>query len=129
MPNFEFVPITNAILANNAGLSLDPKARCTHGEAAVGIRFFVQGAGPGQQRHVDVVVPRCAMADLIGTLTALVHLHEGDAAAEKLAQDIATSTQKATDMLGPLHAAGRDCCQAGFRTNGREHTCNQKGRP
>ena len=125
MPNFEFVPINNAILANNAGLSLDPKAKCQHDEAAIGIRFFLQGDSDPERQHLDVVVPRCTMADLIGTLTTVVRLQEGDAAAEKLAHDIELGVQKATELLGPLVAAGRTCCQAGYRTNGSEHTCSK----
>lgn len=54
---------------------------------------------------------------------ATVRFHEGDAAAQALADDITASTEKATAMLQDLNDQRRDCCEAGFRTLGREHTC------
>lgn len=126
---YDFQPVTTAFEASNAGVSLVSERKCEHGHPAFGLTF--PGRWVGQQADeqpvapVSVIIARCTATHIVGSLTAFI------AAAEGLEASLAfmDEARAAFNELGPairdLHSQGRLCCEAAFRTGGREHTCNR----
>ncbi|HET9381307.1 MAG TPA: hypothetical protein VFP69_10810, partial [Streptomyces sp.] len=112
---------TNPLVVHQTGATLTPHARCEHGHPAVFLVLF------GDQRsgtaRVDAMMPRCAFAELVGQVQAEILRTDGEAALRAFRDAVDAGTRTTTAALDTLRAQRRDCCEAGYRTNGTEHTC------
>ncbi|MER6532998.1 hypothetical protein ABT215_04085 [Streptomyces sp900105755] len=124
---FKILKPGDYFIARNAGVQTVPEARCEHGQAALFLVLF--GRRRSQTENADqrlhVLMPRCVMAEAIGALQAQILHAEGESALQEFLDEIATHAADSTKDIEQLHAQGRDCCEAGFRTNGSEHTCGR----
>lgn len=124
---FEFIRPRNPFIVCNTGVQVAEEARCEHGQPAVLVSLIGQRVKQtsGPHERLDTVLPRCVIAELLGTLHAQIRRTEGEAALQEFLDDIAEHTAAADTAMNLLHAQARDCCEAGFRTHGREHTCRR----
>jgi hypothetical protein len=134
---FEFSPGIPPFIAEGTGLALQPKVPCMHGHPSVDLEFVgwqyepdnssgpkTQAADAHEERR-RVLIPRCVTADLLGTLLAHIAHYDSPEAATAFLDSVTEHRAKAEARLADLAAEGRDCCVAGFRTEGREHTCGR----
>lgn len=121
-------PVSPPFRANNCGASLATEQPCGHGNPVFALHFL--GAWDPAARQtgsaVDVLLPRCVSAQLVGAFTAWITHHDGDQAAEAFMDQARASFHTVLGKLRDLEAQGRDCCEPAFRTGGREHTCGKK---
>jgi len=119
------VPTSPPFLATNCGVSIADELPCSHGDPAFALHFL--GALDPRARQtgteVDAMLPRCVAAQLVGALSAFITHHDGDQAAEDFMDQARASFHTILGKLRDLQTQGRDCCEAAFRTDGREHTC------
>lgn len=128
MAEFRYVPApaSGILLATQAGIGIAPIRCQDHDELAVSVDLEgtrVTRTGPGTQDQVGLVVPRCVLASSIGSLLAQIDHYEGANAARAFLDAVHAAQARAQPQMADLARAGRDCCDAGFRTGGREHTC------
>lgn len=118
--------------AHNCGVGLAPETTCLHGEPAFSLHLlgtYSGAAAHANDAQLHVLLPRCVAAQVVGALTAFIANTEGLAASEAF-MDAARGTFHTTlQELSDVVAQGRDCCEAAFRTGGREHTCSRTTRP
>ncbi|KPC86271.1 hypothetical protein ADL35_12370 [Streptomyces sp. NRRL WC-3753] len=127
-PEFDYVKTSNLFLVGHTGVQLEPEAFCSHGTTAAALFLFGEHQRtPDVQERMDTLVPRCVLAELIGTLQTQIRRTDGDAALQAFLEDVAVAAARSEASLEQLHAERRDCCEAGFRTQGREHTCGEAG--
>jgi hypothetical protein len=134
---FSYTAGVPPFIAQGTGLSLQPAVPCNHGHPAVDLEFvgwqyeLNSSSGPTSQaadareERRRVFVPRCTTADLFGTLLAHIAHYESPAAAAEFLDSVNEHRAEAEARLASLAAEKRDCCVAGFRTGGREHTCGR----
>ena len=127
MTHFEIVRSRNPFVVGNTGLRIAEDARCEHGQTAVFISLIGRYAQQttGGHEHLDTLLPRCVIAELVGNLQAHIRRTEGTAALQEFLDDVADHGAAADTALDLLHTQARDCCEAGFRTHGAEHTCGR----
>ena len=124
MKKFDYIKTTDPYVVGNTGARVDTDAYCAHGQAAVFLALFAhRRSEPHQQERLDTFVPRCVLAELIGAVHAQITHEEGTEAAQAFTHEIEQNSQASLAALQEMHAQRRDCCEAGFRTAGREHTC------
>lgn len=111
------------LIVHQTGATLTPHARCEHGHPATLLILFGDHQADRSTR-VDAMMPRCAFAELIGQIQAQILHTDGEAALREFLDEVSAGTHKATATLDTLRAQRRDCCEAGFRTHGVEHTCD-----
>jgi len=124
---FKILKPRDYFMTNNTGLQIAPEARCEHDQAAIFLVLFGKfRSQPGQpELALHALLPRCVMAEAIGALQAQILREEGETALQQFQDDVDTYTDDSCAALEQLHIDQRDCCEAGFRTNGREHTCGR----
>lgn len=123
---FEIVRPHNPFIVCNTGVQIADEARCEHGQAAILVCLIGEYLTKGSPHdRLDTVLPRCVIAELLGTLQTQIRRGEGDAALQEFLDDVAEHAAAADTAMQLLHAQARDCCEAGFRTHGREHTCGR----
>jgi hypothetical protein len=128
MADFKFIRPHNPFIVCNTGVQIAGEARCEHGQPAILISLlgdYLSRPRTHAHERLDTVLPRCVIAELLGTLQSQIRRTEGDAALQEFLDDIAEHTAAADTAMNLLHAQARDCCEAGFRTHGREHTCGR----
>lgn len=125
MTHFKMIKPGDLFVTHNTGLQITEEAHCAHGQAAVMLILFGQyRSGQGAER-IDAMLPRCVLAEMVGSLHAQILRDEGAASLQRFRDDVATYAEESTAALEQLHRQHRDCCEAGFRTNGAEHTCGR----
>lgn len=128
MTHFELIRPQNLLIIGNTGVQTAPEATCEHGQPAVLLALFgTRRSSPGQQQRVDALMPRCILAQFVGSLQSQILRTEGEDALQQFRDEITTATTAAAAAYDQLHEQRRDCCEAGFRTNGAEHTCGRRG--
>lgn len=127
----DFEVVKTAYLADNAGVTLVPQQRCQDGHPAFGLtfpgRWIGQNTGPDLPEPLTVLVSRGTATHMAAAFVAFLIATEGPEAAEAFADEARTTCRALAPAIRELQAQGRDCCQAAYRTGGREHTCNQNG--
>lgn len=125
---FAHISARKVFVISHTGVSIDPDALCAHGQSAAFIALFGQHAAPGSpEERLDVLVPRCVLAELIGALQAQIAQNEGQEAFTEFLTEITGHTVALSAEFEQLRERKRDCCEAGFTTDGREHTCGRTG--
>ncbi|MFH9011215.1 hypothetical protein ACH4C6_07545 [Streptomyces sp. NPDC017943] len=126
MVNFQFVNPTDMLLVHQTGVQNTPDSFCTHGQPAVYLLLIgSHRSQPTKTERVNALVPRCALAEAIGSLQAQIRHQEGETALQAFHDEVTAHTEEKTAALEELARRQRDCCEAGFRTDGAEHTCGR----
>ncbi|NUS86001.1 MAG: hypothetical protein HOY75_25580 [Streptomyces sp.] len=109
--------------ATHGGAGVDRDHPCAHDTPA--IQFHLMDDSP-QRPHDDigVLIPQCLAPHLFGAALAFVRATSGSDAADEFVAAMFAAYEQAAHTLDDLHDNKRTCCEAGFRTHGREHTCN-----
>lgn len=127
--DFTFGAVTAAYQADNAGVSLVDASRCEHGHPAFAItfpgRWIGQTPAAGLPDPVTVIVARCTASHAVGAFIAFLLGTEGPDAAEAFMQEVRQVTREMTPFVHHIHTTGQGCCEAAYRTQGREHTCRR----
>lgn len=126
---FEYITNNDPFVIHQSGTRLTDIVECEHHETGFVVVLFGQSrSAPGPQR-IDTAIGRCNLADLFGSIQAQILHHEGEAALKAFQESVAHHTHASHTALKDIRAQHRDCCEAAFRTGGREHTCqNEAGR-
>lgn len=127
MVKFDYLNSKDFYVVGNTGSRIDSGSHCEqHGEAGIFIALFAYlYSQPDEQQRVDTVMPRCVLAQLLGSVQAHILHHEGQAAAQSFLDQVGAHAADSLTGLQQMHTQARDCCEAGFRTHGREHTCSR----
>ncbi|MFE3855286.1 hypothetical protein ACFXPN_29660 [Streptomyces griseorubiginosus] len=126
MKKFDFIKTTDPYVVGNTGARVDTDAFCAHGQAAVFLALFAhRRSQPDQHERLDAFVPRCVLAELIGAVQAQIRHDEGADAARAFRAEADAHAEASYAALAEMHTQARDCCEAGFRTHGTEHTCGR----
>lgn len=112
------------LLTRTGGVGTSNAAMCSHGQRVLRLVLFGAYADrPARQRRVEALLPRCVAAQLLGALQATIRRDEGEEALQRFLEDVARADEEAARRLATVH----NCCEAGFTTNGAEHTCDRAG--
>lgn len=123
---FEIIRPRNLFIVGNTGVQIARDASCEHGQHAIAVSLFGRHLSQdGHTKRLDTVLPRCVIAELFGTIQAQISHDEGDGALQAFLGDVAQQAERSRVAMERLHNQGRDCCEAAFRTGGREHTCGR----
>lgn len=126
MATFKIIKPDDEFIVQNSGTQITDTAVCAHGQAAALLVLFgYNHSQRGHTRRLDALMPRCVLAELLGSVQAQILRHEGEDALQQFRAEIDAHTQTSARDLEELHTQRRDCCEAGFRTNGTEHTCGR----
>lgn len=98
-------------------------APCAHGDQPHLLALHACTPSQTEERPVDTLWPRCALADVVGAVLADIRLTEGQEAAQRFRDNIDAAAAKYYEA--DAHTADDACCEASRRTRGREHTCGQ----
>ncbi|MFM9563270.1 MULTISPECIES: hypothetical protein [Streptomyces] len=125
--HFSFDPVTTAYLADNAGVSLVDATRCEHDHPAFSLtlpgRWLGKAATAGLPAPLTVVLARCSASYAVGAFLAYLLVTEGTEAIDAFMDEARAAAEEVTPVLRHLHVTGQGCCEAAYRTQGREHTC------
>lgn len=131
MPNnqFGFMKAQDVFIVGKTGASVDDAIRCEHDQGAIFIALYGRHYDRPQspQERLDTFVPRCVLTALVGAVQAQIRFDEGEAAAEEFIKETAEHAAASFAALQDMQARKRLCCEAGFHTDGSEHTCRRNG--
>lgn len=112
--------------ATNGGAGLDFNHPCSHDMAALSLHLFSHHQD-GTTEDIGILLPSCAAPSLFGAALAYLEAAYGHEAGEEFLKEMHAAKDHAAEILADRIAqyaqAHRACCQAGFFTQGREHTC------
>lgn len=112
--------------ATGGGAGVNPDFPCGHGNPALSLHLL--STHNGVKDDIGILLPVCMAPGLFGAALAFVHASTGAAAAEEFVTGMLASRDQALAHIRSAAAqqerAYRHCCQAGFLTQGREHTSN-----
>lgn len=113
-------------VATGGGAGLSPDfPSCSHGTSAISLHL-TSSIG-GTHDDLGVILPQCAAASLLGAALAYIHAVDGQDAHDEFLASMTKAYDEASAQIAK-HAADDEaaratCCEAGYRTQGREHTC------
>ncbi|MGQ5606207.1 hypothetical protein [Streptomyces sp. EKS3.2] len=112
-------------IATGGGAGLNDDFPCSHGTSALSLHLLSNRGDTSED--IGIILPRCAAAALIGAAIAYIAAADGEAAAAEFIADMDKSRVNAARQLdahrADYEAAQAACCEAGYRSKGREHTC------
>ncbi|WP_330339367.1 hypothetical protein [Streptomyces sp. NBC_00557] len=109
-------------LATNGGAGLVSNASCSHGSPLLSLHLFNEQNFPPDD--IGILLPSCLAPDLFGAVLAHIEISGGTAAAETFVDQMLAAKERALEALAASQSAPPDqCCEAGARSGGREHTC------
>lgn len=82
-----------------------------------------QGSDSRPARPLTVVLARCSASYAVGAFLAYLLVTEGTEAIDAFMDEARAAAEEVTPVLRHLHVTGQGCCEAAYRTQGREHTC------
>ncbi|MFD5468871.1 hypothetical protein [Streptomyces sp. NPDC127105] len=120
---------TRRFAAATAGAALEHNMLCGCGDPFVSLYLIGDSAGRGFPRadELEVLLPQCIAPELFGVALAFIRVHEGADIADAFVKSMLDSCEEASQVIAAARAQGRGCCEAAYKTGGREHTC-RKGR-
>lgn len=116
-------------LATTGGAGLDYDSFCEDGHPVLKLHLVSDLAGTGDtpaDKHLQVLVAQCLAPHLFGSAIAFVRASRGSDAADAFVSAMFDAYEQATKTILDIQAQGRACCEAAFRTGGREHTCRTR---
>ncbi|MDT7847243.1 hypothetical protein [Streptomyces justiciae] len=116
---------SRVFVATGGGAGLNPNFPCGHGASAISLHLLSTIGGTTED--IGIILPRCAAAHLLGAALAYIKASDGQAAVDEFLAYMNKACDEASAELAG-HAADHQaakaaCCEAGYRTQGREHTC------
>lgn len=102
--------------ATAGGAGVDKEHRCSHGTPSV-LLHLING---DSAEELGVLLPACLAPEIFGAVMATLAVAGGPEAAEGFVQKMFAAYEQAVHTLAARTSA---CCEAGYRTAGREHTC------
>ncbi|MEU3346394.1 hypothetical protein ABZ723_15690 [Streptomyces sp. NPDC006700] len=120
---------TRRFAAAAGGAALEHNTLCGCGDPVISLHLIGDSSGLGLPRadELDVLLPQCIAPELFGAVLAFIRVHEGAAVADAFVKTMLDASEEASKVIAAARAQGRGCCDAAYRTGGREHTC-RKGR-
>lgn len=118
-------PNNKEFLATGGGAGLTFEHLCEHGTPSLAMHLVSEQTADTEE--LDVVIATCGAAGLFGAAIGFIQAALGSDAADEFLTDVLAARDNAARLLAErratFEAADKACCQAGFFTNGREHTC------
>ncbi len=109
------------------GAGLDPTHTCAHGSPSVS--FHLLSDHDGKSDDIGILLPMCAAPALFGAAVAFVDdamgADEGDEFMASVQAAREHASRQITAAKTAKRAAAEACCEAGYRTQNREHTCDR----
>ncbi|MET9140522.1 hypothetical protein [Streptomyces parvulus] len=113
------------------GAGLDPTHTCEHGSPSVSFHLFSEHHG--RTEDICLVLSMCSSPGLFGAAVAFIDEALGSDEGDKFMAAIQKARELATREIDRAKAAQRAaedaCCEAGYRTQDREHTCGRRTPP
>ncbi|MER6531186.1 hypothetical protein [Streptomyces sp. NPDC001508] len=117
--------------ATGGGAGLNFQRLCSHGTPTISMHLFSEHDDTGED--IGIILPTCAAPDLFGAALASIHVALGKDAADEFMQQLLNARDEGIEQfaagLAERAAARAACCEAGFLTKGREHTCRPDTTP
>ncbi|MEU8555916.1 hypothetical protein AB0C80_18270 [Streptomyces anthocyanicus] len=117
------------VTGGGAGISL--RHPCEHGQPAVSLHLFSQSNG--RSDDIGILMPMCTAPGLFGAVIAFIDEAMGTEAGDDFLATIQKSRDAAARQIAhgkaERRATAEACCEAGYRTQGREHTCGSSTPP
>ncbi|MFF9123207.1 hypothetical protein ACF09J_07895 [Streptomyces sp. NPDC014889] len=111
--------------ATSGGAGLNAEHRCSDGSPYLSFHLFSEHDGITED--IAVLLPSCVAPRLVGAALAYLEAAQGAEAGEQFVQALLAARDQSAQMLAAemaaREAAAAACCEAGYRTQGREHTC------
>lgn len=118
-------------LVTKGGAGLSFEHRCSHGGPAISLHLFSERNGTSED--IGVLLPTCIAPSLFGGVLAFLESAHGTEAADEFMEDMLAAKERTLQLITArrerMEAAEQACCQAGFYTQGREHTCRPTDTP
>lgn len=113
---------SETFIATGGGAGLSVDHTCAHGARSLSLHLLGQDG-----KDLGVILPRCVAAGLVGAVLAYIGACEDERAIDDFLENItrgqALAAEQISRRLAERRAARSACCEAGHRTQGREHTC------
>ncbi|OQQ16099.1 hypothetical protein B0675_02090 [Streptomyces sp. M41(2017)] len=120
-----FIPPESPFRATRAGAGIGTGELCSHGAPLLALQFF--NNENEKEDSTAVVLPACVAPQLFGAAIGLIGASGGVEAAESFVREMLTAANKTVSTVAAREAeqaeAATHCCEASYRTGGREHTC------
>lgn len=117
--------------ATGGGAGLNDDHRCGHGQPSISLHLLSQHDGVSED--IGILLPVCVAPTLVGAALAYIHEALGSEMADEFVTALLAARDKAIPQIAAAAAAYRAadeaCCEAGYRTQGREHTCGSTTPP
>ncbi|MEU6012055.1 hypothetical protein [Streptomyces sp. NPDC047453] len=111
--------------ATGGGAGLNAEYRCSDGSPYLSFHLFSEHDGTTED--IAVLLPSCVAPRLFGAALAYLEAAQGTEAGEQFVQALLATRDRSAQMiaadLAEREAASAACCEAGYRTQGHEHTC------
>ncbi|MFE7236126.1 hypothetical protein ACFVAF_37040 [Streptomyces sp. NPDC057596] len=111
--------------ATSGGAGLNAEYRCSDGSPSLSFHLFSEHDGTTED--IAVLLPACVAPRLVGAALAYLEAAQGTEAGEQFVQALLATRDRSAQLLAAERAeheaASAACCEAGYRTQGREHTC------
>ncbi len=120
-------PPSRRFYATGGGAGLSSDHPCRHGNPAISLHLTSNRDGSAED--IGILLPSCMAPQLFGAALAFIQVYSGSDAADEFVTSMLAFRDRALPAVAEnraeLRAQGRGCCEAGFRTGGREHTCGR----
>lgn len=116
--HFEHFSPGGHLRVTKAGAGIAPHSRCSHGEP--GIFLHLVDDHDGRTQEVTAVLASCTAPAVFGAALASIEHHSGGQAAAEFLATLFATRDRTLDQLRSVVL----CCEAGFNSGGREHTCD-----
>jgi hypothetical protein len=117
--------------AKRAGAGLCRVHRCSHGSPSISLHFF--NAQDGKEVDLGVLLPACVAPQLFGAVIALIEASGGPEVSDSFVKRMFAAAEETSRTvaarLTEREEARKHCCEASYRTGGREHTCKHDAQP
>lgn len=111
--------------ATKAGAGIAVRQRCSHGSPLLALQF-IDSRGVSEET-LSVLLPACVGPQLFGAVIGLIEASGGTEAAKSFVTQMLAAADETVSTVAAREAeqaeAAKHCCEAAFRTGGREHTC------
>lgn len=120
-----FTPPESPFRATRAGAGIGTGELCSHGAPLLTFQFFNNESD--KEDSTAVVMAACVAPQMFGAAIGLIGLTGGVEAAESFVREMLAAADATADRVAARAAeqaeAAKYCCEANYRTGGREHTC------
>ncbi|WP_073946490.1 hypothetical protein [Streptomyces kebangsaanensis] len=123
--DIRFTEPSRVFRTTNGGAGLSFEHPCNHGSPALSFHLFSEHDGITED--IAILLPACAAPHLFGAALAYLEAAQGSGVGQQFIEDMLAARDRSAQLLAAkraeYEAASAACCEAGYRTQGREHTC------